>query len=235
MCHKILQNVSTLLRADRCSLFLVQGDRCVAPSCGTAKNTKSTSIINIGISETGTKEKTNGTTENVERIHPVVGCLKIENSIGDSTIRPYNSTGSLVVGSPIGSTNIGSIGLPFRETFSTSSTHLETPSSTSHGCHSKCLVSKLFDVCSQSTLQEMEKKEEIRIPWGTGIVGYVAESGEPVNIPDAYKVRMTFSTIPFHFNCNSIGSLLAYFFFFEKCEDVIQFKSVARFYLQEAD
>jgi dual 3',5'-cyclic-AMP and -GMP phosphodiesterase 11 len=34
----------------------------------------------------------------------------------------------------------------------------------------------------------MEKKEEIRIPWGTGIVGYVAQSGEPVNIPDAYKV-----------------------------------------------
>jgi dual 3',5'-cyclic-AMP and -GMP phosphodiesterase 11 len=37
----------------------------------------------------------------------------------------------------------------------------------------------------------MEKKEEIRIPWGTGIVGYVAESGEPVNIPDAYKVSTT--------------------------------------------
>jgi signal transduction protein with GAF and PtsI domain len=36
----------------------------------------------------------------------------------------------------------------------------------------------------------MEKKEEIRIPWGTGIVGYVAESGEPVNIPDAYKVSV---------------------------------------------
>lgn len=35
---------------------------------------------------------------------------------------------------------------------------------------------------------EMEKKDEIKIPWGTGIVGYVAESGEPVNIPDAYKV-----------------------------------------------
>jgi dual 3',5'-cyclic-AMP and -GMP phosphodiesterase 11 len=34
----------------------------------------------------------------------------------------------------------------------------------------------------------MEKKEEIKIPWGTGIVGYVAESGEPVNIPDAYEV-----------------------------------------------
>lgn len=38
----------------------------------------------------------------------------------------------------------------------------------------------------------MEKKEEIRIPWGTGIVGFVAESGEPVNIPDAYKVNIIF-------------------------------------------
>lgn len=54
---------------------------------------------------------------------------------------------------------------------------------------SRFLVSKLFDVCSRSTLLEMEKKDEIRIPWGTGIVGYVAESGEPVNIPDAYKVK----------------------------------------------
>lgn len=38
----------------------------------------------------------------------------------------------------------------------------------------------------------MEKKDEIKIPWGTGIVGYVAESGEPVNIPDAYKARILF-------------------------------------------
>ncbi|CAH1167238.1 unnamed protein product [Phyllotreta striolata] len=51
----------------------------------------------------------------------------------------------------------------------------------------RCLVSKLFDVCSKSTLMEIEKKEEIKIPLGTGIVGYVAESGEPVNIPDAYQ------------------------------------------------
>lgn len=52
----------------------------------------------------------------------------------------------------------------------------------------RCLVSKLFDVCSKSTPEQMEQLEEIRIPWGSGIVGYVAESGEPVNIPDAYKV-----------------------------------------------
>ncbi|KAG7312318.1 Dual 3'-5'-cyclic-AMP and -GMP phosphodiesterase 11 [Plutella xylostella] len=86
LCHKILQNVSTLLDADRGSLFLVQGDKTAA-----------------------------------------------DNQNG------------------------------------------------------RCLVSKLFDVCSKSTPEQMEKLEEIRIPWGSGIVGYVAESGEPVNIPDAYK------------------------------------------------
>lgn len=65
------------------------------------------------------------------------------------------------------------------------STGLTSCSQTPRG---RFLVSKLFDVCSKSTLLEMEKKEEIRIPWGTGIVGYVAESGEAVNIPDAYQV-----------------------------------------------
>lgn len=39
-----------------------------------------------------------------------------------------------------------------------------------------------------STVEEMEEKEEIRIPWGSGIVGYTAESGAMVNIPDAYQV-----------------------------------------------
>lgn len=63
------------------------------------------------------------------------------------------------------------------------------------GSESRCLVSKLFDVCSQSTLEEMEKKDEIRIPWGSGIVGFVAKSGEPVNIPDAYKVSTVHSAL----------------------------------------
>ncbi|XP_050665693.1 dual 3',5'-cyclic-AMP and -GMP phosphodiesterase 11-like isoform X2 [Leptidea sinapis] len=87
LCHKILQNVSILLDADRGSLFLVQGEKASSP-------------------------------------------------------KPQNG---------------------------------------------RCLVSKLFDVCSKSTPEQMEQLEEIRIPWGSGIVGYVAESGEPVNIPDAYK------------------------------------------------
>lgn len=56
-------------------------------------------------------------------------------------------------------------------------------------CYRRCLVSKLFDVCPRSTLEEMEKQEEVRVAWGTGIAGHVAESGDPVNISDAYAVR----------------------------------------------
>lgn len=82
LCHKILQNVSILTNADRCSLFLVQGD----------------------------KESDN-----------------------------------------------------------------------------RCLVSTLFDVNPDSTVEEMEEKEEIRIAWGSGIVGYTAQCGAMVNIPDAYE------------------------------------------------
>ncbi|KAK6628218.1 Dual 3',5'-cyclic-AMP and -GMP phosphodiesterase 11 [Polyplax serrata] len=104
LCHKILQNVSMLLHADRGSLFLVQGERVSHDTC-CVKNGETNMKCNK--------------------------CITNNNS--------------------------------------------------------RYLVSKLFDVCSRSTLQEMEKKEEIRIPWGTGIVGFVAESGEPVNIPDAYK------------------------------------------------
>uniref|UniRef100_A0A336LQJ2 Phosphodiesterase n=1 Tax=Culicoides sonorensis TaxID=179676 RepID=A0A336LQJ2_CULSO len=51
----------------------------------------------------------------------------------------------------------------------------------------KCLVSKLFDVCPRSTVEEMETMDEVRVEWGSGIAGHVAESGEPVNIPDAYQ------------------------------------------------
>lgn len=35
----------------------------------------------------------------------------------------------------------------------------------------------------------MEQQDEVRVAWGTGIAGHVAESGEPVNIPDAYQVN----------------------------------------------
>lgn len=54
----------------------------------------------------------------------------------------------------------------------------------------------------------MEKKDEIRIPWGSGIVGYVAQSGEPVNIPDAYKVGL-FESFFTYFNCGHCFLLCA--------------------------
>lgn len=35
------------------------------------------------------------------------------------------------------------------------------------------------------------QQDEVRVAWGTGIAGHVAESGEPVNIPDAYQVSLS--------------------------------------------
>ncbi|XP_075230732.1 dual 3',5'-cyclic-AMP and -GMP phosphodiesterase 11-like isoform X2 [Lycorma delicatula] len=185
LCHKILQNVSTLLHADRGSLFLVQGEREPSvpkqPFTGSLPHNITTSINN---------SHNHSSSNHIRQGPGPVGCISIEEPARPelSTTPPPNITspnaGNVVVGSPvIGSTNTGSVHEQ-SATFSTSTTNIRN----NQGCHSsRCLVSKLFDVCSRSTLQEMEKKEEIRIPWGMGIVGFVAESGEPVNIPDAYK------------------------------------------------
>jgi len=60
------------------------------------------------------------------------------------------------------------------------------------GTNEKYLAAKLFDVNGQSSLEELSKgKEEITVSWGTGIIGYVAKTGEALNIPDAYKVFKT--------------------------------------------
>lgn len=82
LCHKILQNVCTLLRADRCSLFIVKGGR-------------------------------------------------------------------------------------------------EDPD--------RHLVSKLFDVSADSTMEQMQEADEVTVPWGTGIVGHVAATGTEVHISDCYN------------------------------------------------
>ena len=54
----------------------------------------------------------------------------------------------------------------------------------------KTLVSKLFDVTEDSSLQESLHGEgtEIRVPFGVGIAGAVAESRTPINIKNAYEV-----------------------------------------------
>ena len=33
----------------------------------------------------------------------------------------------------------------------------------------------------------MNQKTEIRVPWGSGIVGHVAQTGTALNIPDCYQ------------------------------------------------
>ncbi|XP_066431881.1 dual 3',5'-cyclic-AMP and -GMP phosphodiesterase 11A [Eleutherodactylus coqui] len=56
----------------------------------------------------------------------------------------------------------------------------------------KSLVSKFFDVHAGTTLLpscRMDNSNEVQVPWGKGIIGYVAEHGETVNIPDAYQDR----------------------------------------------
>jgi len=54
------------------------------------------------------------------------------------------------------------------------------------GTDSQHLVSNLFDVSSNSTVEEM-CKNEIRVPWGVGIVGYVAKTGDSCNVTDCYR------------------------------------------------
>ncbi|XP_076678724.1 phosphodiesterase 6 isoform X2 [Andrena cerasifolii] len=52
------------------------------------------------------------------------------------------------------------------------------------------LVAKLFDVTQDTVLEEAiqrAKNEEIKIPFGIGIAGYVAQTKEIINIRDAYK------------------------------------------------
>ncbi|CAL8343206.1 unnamed protein product [Boreogadus saida] len=52
----------------------------------------------------------------------------------------------------------------------------------------KTLVSKFFDVHAGITiLPSLRNSDEVQVPWGKGIIGYVAEHGETVNIPDAYQ------------------------------------------------
>ena len=54
----------------------------------------------------------------------------------------------------------------------------------------KVLVSKLFDVTSESTVDESLRleKDEICVPLGVGIAGHTAATGETININDAYSV-----------------------------------------------
>lgn len=59
--------------------------------------------------------------------------------------------------------------------------------------HKRTLVSKFFDVHSGTTVRPSSStlnSNEVQVPWGKGIIGYVAEHGETVNIPNAYEVSL---------------------------------------------
>lgn len=75
-------------------------------------------------------------------------------------------------------------------------------------------MSKLFDVCPRSTLEEMEHQEEIRVVWGSGIAGYVAESGDPVNISDAYQVSFSTEKKNLHHSEDESNMVMLNSFFF---------------------
>ena len=52
------------------------------------------------------------------------------------------------------------------------------------------LVSKIFDVhCGTHILPSKNADNCIRVPWGKGIIGYVAQTGEAVNLQNASQVR----------------------------------------------
>lgn len=57
----------------------------------------------------------------------------------------------------------------------------------------KVLVSKLFDVTSESTLDQVIRSEDdqICVPLGVGIAGHTAATGETINIKDAYSVSFS--------------------------------------------
>lgn len=52
----------------------------------------------------------------------------------------------------------------------------------------KCLVSKVFDLHSGAGLV-YSTDDEVEVPWGVGILGHVAITGETVNLQVACEVR----------------------------------------------
>lgn len=57
----------------------------------------------------------------------------------------------------------------------------------------RILVSKLFDVTSESTLESVLRENSDRVytvPFGVGIAGHAAQTGEAINIRNAYEVSV---------------------------------------------
>nr|KAG5706111.1 hypothetical protein BaRGS_025733 [Batillaria attramentaria] len=75
------------------------------------------------------------------------------------------------------------------------------------------LVSKLFDVTETSTVEDAvhTERNEIKVPFGKGIVGLVAQTGKHINIKNAYepgKIGITFHKLDLGSNSRSIAVTL---------------------------
>jgi len=59
------------------------------------------------------------------------------------------------------------------------------------------LVSKLFDVTDSSAIEDTLHTEatQIKVEFGKGIAGTVAQTKQPINIKDAYEVSLCFTVI----------------------------------------
>lgn len=187
-----------LLHADRGSLFLVEGERVnndKTENNNTLKHEPNHRISNSFTTDNCTRISLRSSTSNAKT-------LEIKDKLILDQLTTTHQENNIIENEPenkrLENNNINSIQkIESDNTFYSDNevSDLRYTNNVNSERHSsipqtRCLVSKLFDVCSKSTLIEMEKKEEIRIPWGMGIVGYVAESGVPVNIPDAYKVSI---------------------------------------------
>ncbi|GIY27296.1 hypothetical protein CDAR_388201 [Caerostris darwini] len=64
---------------------------------------------------------------------------------------------------------------------------------------SKCLVRQLFDISYKSIVEQMQRKEEICIPWDICIVDHMPEYRESLNKPDCNKVQNGFCNEDFVF------------------------------------
>lgn len=51
------------------------------------------------------------------------------------------------------------------------------------------LVSKVFDVHCGTNILPTSDDNMVQVPWGKGILGYVSENGETVNLTNASEVR----------------------------------------------
>ncbi|GIY10440.1 dual 3',5'-cyclic-AMP and -GMP phosphodiesterase 11 [Caerostris extrusa] len=69
----------------------------------------------------------------------------------------------------------------------TSAPTLVFAAAASKGDPNRCLVRELFNVSCNSIAEQIQRNDEICIPWGIYIVGHVGEYGESLNISDCYK------------------------------------------------